>query len=173
MPTFLENCGEKRALVFGATTDLSFALGAMIVGFLKHNTRYDGHIIILHDGISTEQQSVFRCLFKNTSFRTFSESYVRRQLGDDNDAPFVNRFITAYSHFYFAKFELFNLLNEFDRVIWMDADMLVRGPLDDLWNFDEFCWRETFQKKIQRRTDMYTLFSSHIKDLRMAHRTVA
>ena len=144
---------KRTALVFGVTANLSFALGAMIIGFLKHNPNFDGEMVVFHAEITPEQQSLFRGIFPNISFRLFDAGSVQQRCRGLIDVNSDDGILKRYSHFYFAKFEIFDLLDEFDKVIWMDVDMLVRGPLDELWQFDEFCWREivdttrTIQKK--------------------------
>ena len=154
---------NDRAVVFGVTKDLDFALGAMIIGFLKHNEDYDGHFVVFHDGISQEQQNVFKSIYSAISFRQFAEATVHDRLAKVMDPESASKIIDRYSHFYFAKFEMFDLLDEFERVVWMDVDMLVRGSLDDLWDFDEFCWRETTSGTQKKQAKMYEEFKGEIK----------
>ena len=156
---------SSRAVVFGITKDLDFALGAMIVGFLKHNQNYDGHFVVFHDGISQEQQDVFRAVCSAISFRRFEEEAVRKRLAKVMEHQSASKIIDRYSHLYFAKFEIFDLLDEFERVIWMDVDMLVRGPLHDLWDFDDFCWREIGVDALSKQKKAFNCFSSEIGDV--------
>ena len=132
---------KRRAVVFGITNDLCFAVGTMLIGFLKHNPNFDGTVLIFHESLSEDQMANLVSVYPTISFRSFTRENVENRLSKSANRQVIERLISRYSIFYFAKFELPDLLNEFERVIWFDVDMLVRGSLETLWDFEEFTWR--------------------------------
>ena len=132
---------KKRAIVFGITNNLCFAVGTMLIGFLKHNPDYNGTVLIFHENLSKDQRGKLEVIYPAISFRKFTKEQVETRISNAADRKVIDQLISRYSIFYFAKFELPDLLDEFERVIWLDVDMLVRGPLDEIWDFDEFTWR--------------------------------
>jgi len=153
----------KRALVFGISDALYFALGTMLVGFFKHNPSFDDTIVVFHENLLDAQQDTLKSIYPDIVFHQFTREYVASQLAEAN-----HDLLDRYSHLYFAKFELPNLLDTYEQVLWMDVDLLVRGPLDRLWDFAQFCWRPTTRYTFDRQQDMYESFADQIanKDLR-------
>jgi hypothetical protein len=60
-------------------------------------------------------------------------------------------FLQHYSPLVLAKLDLPDLLAEFEKVLWLDADLLVRGRLDALWGFDCLAWRGLPSGSFKRR----------------------
>lgn len=136
-----QSAAKERAIVFGITNNLCFALGTILISFLKHNPGYDGTILVFHESLPEDQMRVLESIYPTISFREFTREHVEKRISKSANRHVIDRLISRYSIFYFAKFELPDLLDEFERVIWFDVDMLVRGPLETLWDFDEFTWR--------------------------------
>mgnify|MGYP001138719376 CR=1 FL=1 len=156
------NDRKKRALVFGITNDLCFAVGSMLVGFLKHNPNFEGSIVIFHEDLPEDQMKIMESIYPTISFRKFTREHVESKLSKSANRQVIDRLLARYSIFYFAKFELPDLLDEYERVIWLDVDMLVRGPLDIIWEFDEFTWRPNAPAG-KLRADFISLFEDEIR----------
>lgn len=148
----------KKAIVFGITDSLYFALGTMLVGFMAHHPDFDGTFVVFHESLSEERQAVLRRIHPSISFRQFDRQVVSDRLAEFADAKRTEKTIARYSHFYFAKFEIFDLLDEFDKVLWLDVDILPRARIDEIWNYEHFAWRETSvatQRRQQAHYDAY------------------
>jgi lipopolysaccharide biosynthesis glycosyltransferase len=111
------------------------------IGYLKHNPDYGGDIVVFHENLSDDQKLTLHRIFPRVSFRQLDKDLVIQRLGHFAASESCQGIINRYSIFYFAKFELADLLHEYDKVAWMDVDMLIRGPIGDIWNFAEFAWR--------------------------------
>jgi lipopolysaccharide biosynthesis glycosyltransferase len=154
---------RKRALVFGITDDLYFALGTMLVGYFKHNPMFNGTVVVFHENLSKEQQATLRKIYKTISFRRFTRSGVEKRLSKIASRTRVEAILARYSHFYFAKFEIPDLLKEFHKVMWMDVDMLVRGPVGNMWSFDQFTWRIVSPGALEKQEVVNQAYALDIK----------
>ena len=81
-------------------------------------------LIIYHDGIGTKDQELIKSIFP-AEFRNFSFELPKRVVKN-------NPSIRYFSQMVFCKFECFKLLNDFDRVIWTDYDVVINRDLKEL-----------------------------------------
>lgn len=81
-------------------------------------------LVILHDGISRKDRLLINSIFP-TEFRRF-RLYI----------PWIsyrkNPSLRYFSNMVFCKFECFNLLNDYERVIWTDYDVVINKDLNEL-----------------------------------------
>lgn len=81
-------------------------------------------LIVFHDGISRKDQELIKSIFP-TEFRRFTFDLPKRVYK-------ANPSVRYFSEMVFCKFECFNLLNEYDRVIWTDYDVVINRDLEEL-----------------------------------------
>ena len=161
----------KRAIVFGITKDLDFALANMLIGIKKHLKCDIDKFIILNDSLSNEQKISFKKIHKNVEFVYFSKEYVFERLGFKNqDNNKINRILERYSHFYFCKFEIIDYLKIYDQVLWLDCDMLVQNDFSTLFDVDDsIAWVPTRVKFINKirglENDFVSKFNFSVSDL--------
>jgi hypothetical protein len=123
--------------------------------------RCDG-LVILHDGLDADEQAAFRRLWPGCELQVFqSDAAVARLGAGDHVAAFVEE----YSPLVLAKLDLPDLLDRFERVVWLDADILVRGKLDALWEFDCLAWRGLPAGALKRREKALGAFDDLDLDL--------
>lgn len=120
---------KDLAMVFGITKDLDFALANVLLSMKKHgNMPKSMDIFVYHDGISEEKQSLLNkilpCQFieyhNNISSDTFDPTYLQ-----------------LYSNLCLARFECFNLLKEYKKVIWNDVDILIQNDVSGLLDYGD------------------------------------
>jgi lipopolysaccharide biosynthesis glycosyltransferase len=146
---------DKNCIVFGITSNLSFALGSFLMSFLAHHQEWDGHVHVFHDGISENDVKKIMEIFPKTNFQFMDKDHVLNRL---NQAKIKNesiqQTIQRYSAMYFAKFEMFDLLKHYDKCIWFDVDMIVNSSFDEIWNFQDIAWRPVLQKTDFKNNDL-------------------
>lgn len=81
-------------------------------------------LIIFHDGINKKDQILINSIFP-TEFRRF-------KFGISPVAYRKNTSLRYFSPMVFCKYECFRLLNEFDKVIWTDYDVIINSDLSEL-----------------------------------------
>ena len=149
----------SKAIVLGITADLAFAAGTLLASILAHDPGCDATVVILHDGLPPDQQEAFRRLWPNCRLQAFPAEAAVARLGEAAKSGRVAGFLQKYSPLVLAKLELPDLLAEFDKVVWLDADILVRGRLDALWDVDCLAWRSLPSGAFKRRETALALFN--------------
>jgi hypothetical protein len=144
------------AIVCAVTADHCFALASLIAGFRRHNAGFAGKFVIFHDGLGAEQQGQLRALWPDMVFHPYGPEVVSRRFGPAIDLGGV---LARFSPMIFAKFEMPDLLAEYDKCLWLDVDMLVQGDLTDLWSFDVLAWRPLPQGAFARRAAVMAAFA--------------
>jgi Glycosyl transferase family 8 len=151
-----------KAVVLGITADHAFAAGALLASILAHDPDFDATVVILHDGLPPDQQDAFRRLWPGCRFQVFASGKAVARLGATSGR--LAEFLKQYSALVLAKLDLPDLLAEFDKVLWLDADILVRGRLDALWDFDCLAWRSLPQGAFKRREAALAVFAELPRD---------
>lgn len=132
-------------ITFGITSNMTFAIANIMLGIERYTKGVVDTYIIFYannDPIEENEKDRLRAINSNIEFREY-------HLPEDIQLP-VN-IINRYSELYMAKFEIFNLLKEFKKVLWLDADILIQGDISEIFNYEPIAWRKTvipFNKKI-------------------------
>lgn len=152
-----QNLTDRRAIVCAVTADHAFALGSLIAGFRRHNPGYAGTFVVFHDGLTGVQQAQLRALWPEMAFRPFGAAAVARRFDAGADLSAV---LAQFSPMIFAKFEIPDLLAEYDKCLWLDVDVLVQGDIAAAWNFDTLAWRPLPQGAFARRAEVMAAFAN-------------
>ena len=121
---------KNLAIVFGITKDYAFALANVLVGIKKHqkNVFWDD-IVIYHDGLSEIDKNALNSILR-CDFREFNVSEL--------DAYNINEdTIRNYSLMALARFKCFDLLDDYKKIIWHDADILIQADFSGLLGYGE------------------------------------
>lgn len=154
----------RRALVLGVTPGMAFAAGALLAGIGRHDPGLGAEVVVFHDGLSQGDRDALARLAPGVAFRPFGRAEVLARLGLPAAPPRLEDALARFSPLHLAKLDLPALLADFDRVVWMDADMLVRGPVADLWDVDCLAWRPLAPGAFQRRAGVITACAPRIRD---------
>jgi hypothetical protein len=110
---------------------------------------------VFHDGLTPDQQAQLSALWPDIVFRRFDPAILAKRFKDTTD---LGKVLAQYSPMIFAKFELPDLLTEFDKCVWLDVDMLVQGGLAQLWGFHGLAWRPLPEGAFARRAKVMAAF---------------
>ena len=117
---------KKVALVFGITTNHLFALANTLIGLLKHNDKFWDDIIVYYDKLKKRDIDNINKI-TNCKFIQYSKKDYLNKISEEA--------IKKYSEACFYRYECFNLLNEYETVIWNDVDILIKGDISGLLNY--------------------------------------
>lgn len=126
---------QSNAVVFGITSNLMFAAINVIIGIEKHNPGLVDNYIIYHlstDDICENDRIAARKITNKIQFRIFEPEVDMKVFGE---------IVNQYSLLYFCKFCVFDLLNEYDSVLWLDADLLIKGDISSIFESKGMAWR--------------------------------
>lgn len=153
-----------RAIVFGITANIAFAGGALLAGILAQDPAFDADVVIFHDGLSESQQAAFLALWPRCHFRLFTRSDAEERLGRPLSDPAISDYFSRLTHMVLAKLEVPDLLEDYVRVVWLDVDMLVRGPLTSVWDIECLAWRPLKIGAYERRGKVLAAYADRNLD---------
>ena len=115
-------------LVTGATDDFVPGTLAMLGTFLKHHPRFDGDVVVIHDGLSAASREALAPLFGRLRFEPVSPELDERLARLSAAQPRLRERLT---HFY--SLEAFRL-HGYRKVLYCDSDLLFRGSIAELFD---------------------------------------
>ncbi len=111
---------KELAIVFGATGNMAFALGNVLIGLKKYSTDLKADLIVFEQGIADRDKklinSILSCDFREYNF--------------PKKNTLTNDTLKKFSELTFSRFECFNLLNEYKNVLWLDIDILIQKDIE-------------------------------------------
>lgn len=155
------NQNDRRAIVCGISADHAFALAALIVGVSRHNPDFKGDFVVFHDGLSAQQKKDLSQLWPQIHFRPYGLDTVTARFGR---GPALAVLTAMYSPLILAKFEIPDLLLDYDKCLWLDVDILVQGDFSAAWDFNGFAWRPLPNGAFGRRTEVMSAFADMRRD---------
>ncbi len=94
-------------------------------------------------------------------FKIFTEQdlYERLNVPNLSENKHAKALIERFSPLNYSKMELLSLLDDYEKCIWFDVDMLVRKDLSDFWEFEGFAWRPVVPKMFEEYKGLLAHFS--------------
>jgi len=120
-----KNC----AIVFGITSDYSFALANVLLGMKKYCKIFWDDIIVFHSGLSEDNQGLLTGILPCSFIDFGNNEWCIKVM----DAMPPNRYSIAT----FFRYECFNLLKKYKKVIWSDVDVLIQSDFSDVLKYGD------------------------------------
>jgi hypothetical protein len=117
---------EKRSLavVMGITPDMAFAAANVLLGLKRFPPADVYDVVLYHGGVSARDLVLLSTLHPCHFVRYRCPENIRRSI--------PGHALRAFSDLVYAKYECFELLNSYSRVIWLDTDLLIKGDTKGL-----------------------------------------
>lgn len=116
---------KKIAVVTGVTKDIAFAAANIYMSIVKYAPDLEFDFIVYHQGIAADDRKIFNS-FKNFFLKLYSYPHVKSTIESSRG---------RYSDLAFSKFEIFSLLDNYEAVLWIDADISVQGDISPLFEY--------------------------------------
>lgn len=110
---------NKYCFVIGITSNWDFAAYTVLLSLMDHKPSFDFDVVIIHNGLSKKQMNYLTSLY-HCNFQRFDESRIK------------SKKFSRVSKMAFARYECFNLLDKYDTVIWLDADLLIIKDISEM-----------------------------------------
>lgn len=139
----VDNQADKcdKAILFIANRSYLFALGTMIVNILDIKVDFD-EIVIINSDFSDDDKNLILSLEKRCRFIDYTIDDFLKEFSIEKLSNKHNRFIKRYSHLTYVKIKIFQLLEYYKRILYMDLDMLIKGGVKELFDLDcDIAWR--------------------------------
>lgn len=129
---------KKITFMLAVTSDYVFAAGNVVLALILHRPQKDFDVTIFYDDMTRAEKKIFLntgiCnLIKYKTPSGFARK-IKKLCPKFTDKSFAKHF----SFLKFAKFEIFNLLEQYENAVWLDADISVQDDLMDILSFGPF-----------------------------------
>jgi len=115
---------RQLAVVMGVTPDFAFAASGVLQALRRFPPSSDFDVILFHSGIGEKDcrllSAILPCRFVSYSL----PEVLRERMGE--------AVLRNFSELTFSRYECFALLEEYERVVWLDVDLLIRGDTSEL-----------------------------------------
>ena len=122
---------KKFALLLCSTENQMFAVGNVLIGFKKYFSldEKDYDIILLVDTINDKNKTILEKIHKNIIIKKFKNPFSKSFL---NSVPGSN-----WSFMAFARFEAFELIKDYEKILYVDTDTLIKKDLATMLSFND------------------------------------
>lgn len=154
----------QQALVLGVTGNLGFAAGTAVAAFVHHNPGWQGTVTVLHDGLTSADAAALARLAPRLRLIPFGrdQAVARLAAAGMDPAAGLER-LGRWGAMTLAKFEMLDWLDRHDTCLWLDADVLVQGPIGALWQVPgPLAWRPLPEGALGRRSEVLTAMAPEI-----------
>lgn len=126
--------GNKRekAIVMGATGNMAFAVANVLMGVKKHSPQLNADYIIFHNDFTNEDKSLIN--------RIVPCNFIEYKFPIKEEYRFTEHYFNRFTKMAFSIFECFNLLDNYEKVLWLDIDLLIQKDISDIFNHSESGW---------------------------------
>ena len=123
---------NNNAIFFSISDSYTFAVANVIMGLYQYssNMMKTCDVVVYHNGLTQKNQMLLKQLHNEIFFRemVFPEEY---------NEILNHKTALIWGPYVVAKFFGFELANEYDRVLFMDADLLIRDDISELFGIEE------------------------------------
>lgn len=136
---------ERNAIVMASDSNYMFATANVIIGVEKHSRGLiDKYIIYTptDNPVSKEDQNAAFRLCDKIEFRDYRQPEI--------EDKFIEKYKDRYSNLIFAKFKIFDILNEYENVLWLDSDLLIQKDISYIFTCKPMAWRDAVARVINR-----------------------
>ena len=121
---------KKIALLLCSTGNEAFAVGNVIIGtkkYLFQNLSYEDYDIIFYtDKLEGKDENALKNIFPKIIIKIYKSPFSKEMLN--------LRELNHFSSFTYARFEVFNLLEEYEKVFYVDTDIVIQKDISEIIN---------------------------------------
>lgn len=150
------NGKKNNAIVFFVNSRYRFALAEMLINLQKTNCEVYDNVIVYHADLSKSDIDGFLLIEPKCIFIEYSYDEWIKQYKVPSSAK-TQAFLKQYSHLSYEKYRIFELLEFYHKVLFLDLDMLILENISELFEIKGASWRdasEDFGTKLQRYVDI-------------------
>jgi lipopolysaccharide biosynthesis glycosyltransferase len=116
---------KNICVCFGATSDFEFAVGTSIINFVELHGTDNFDFLVFSDSRLPKLVNVMKRLGIPVTVQKYRPAISWRAL-------WASKAVAYFSPLVLSPFEAFSLLRDYNKVLWLDFDMLLLKPLSDL-----------------------------------------
>ncbi|MEI0486196.1 glycosyltransferase [Brachyspira intermedia] len=132
---------EKLAILLCSTTNQIFAVGNVLIGLKKHfslpEEEYD-IILYVDKDMNIKDENALKKIYKNIIINNFNKIF-----SDEYNNSNTIKYFTSMAH---ARYEVFDLLNEYEKILYLDTDVLIQKYIVEILDMNEYDMYAAFEK---------------------------
>lgn len=121
----------SRVLVTGGTKKDIDAMAVLALNVRDKTPGLADKMVVFHDGVSEAIQKKFQ--------KIMPTRFIRYQCPIPKWKLWQNKIVRYFSPMVFCKYECFRLLEEYDKVLWSDYDVVIKDDISELLNGSHPC----------------------------------
>ena len=129
---------KKIALLLCSTGNEAFAVGNVIIGakkYLFQNLKDEEYDIVFYTNkLEPNDEKALKTIFPRIIIRIYNPPF---SINDNTED------ITYYSFFTFARFEIFDMLDDYKTILYMDTDMVIQKDISNIMDIND-CFSISF-----------------------------
>lgn len=123
---------KKIALLLCSTGNEAFAVGNVVIGAKKYLfqnlNQEDYDIIFLTDKLESEDENALKNIFPRIIIEIYKSPFSKNMLN--------LRELNHFSSFTYARFAAFNLLERYEKVFYVDTDIVIQKDISEIINIE-------------------------------------
>ncbi|WP_416861291.1 glycosyltransferase [Helicobacter ganmani] len=143
---------KKVAIVLAGDEKLDFAIANVIIGLKRYNESLIDRVFVYTDMPQEKRDKISLIWRDKIAFVAFGYEDFEREFScaTNEEIPECIAQDKRFGHHIYAKFYCFDLLRDYDYVIWLDSDVLVQNSIEDILAVDiDFKWGNGQRKQIE------------------------
>ncbi|MDM1340756.1 glycosyltransferase [Acinetobacter pseudolwoffii] len=145
---------KEIAVCLFATHDYAFSVATTCFGLLEHNSKNDFKFFIMHDGIVDKDQEILKSILKNIDFIKFDSDFFHKisqeSLRERYSESKISELLKNRQSYFIGKVYSLALLERYEKVLYLDTDLLIRGSLQSVFELQGVSWRNATAKAYQK-----------------------
>lgn len=117
---------KKSLLVMGVTGNYLFSAGNVLLGIQKHCPDLFTDVLVFTDGTAPEEDKKAIQKIRPVTFIDFTFQL---------DNPQDRKRLAGYTNMTYSRFEALAYLDQYEKVIWLESDILITGDLTPLLDY--------------------------------------
>ncbi len=117
---------KEKAIVLGATANIVYALANVLIGIKKHSPMLNADFIIFHKDITENDQKLMNSIIP--------AKFIEYNFPAENTEELANSTFTRYTALAYSRYECFNMLDEYQKVLWLDVDTLIQKDISGIFD---------------------------------------
>lgn len=131
---------KDKAFVFIVNKSYLFALGTTIINLQKTGNDFYDQIVIYYDGLDDSDIQQIKSIESKTTFIKYDLAAWEKE-HIKITTPNAKSFLDRYSHLAWSKYKIIEQLNNFNKVLYLDVDILIRSNLKEVFDVNGLAWR--------------------------------
>ncbi|WP_157143418.1 glycosyltransferase [Brachyspira pilosicoli] len=132
---------KKLGILLCSTANQIFAVGNVLIGLKKHfslpEDEYDV-ILYIDKDMPKRNEKALKKIYKNIIINNFNKIF-----SNEYSQSNAIRYFTIMAH---ARYEAFELLNEYDKVLYLDTDVIIQKDIIEILDMNEHDMYAAFEK---------------------------